>query len=414
MININTRTYFRRRSALRELALGLAWGMALAVPWTTANAQHAGDIGLSSGDVMRGWRVFHDKKCVDCHAIWMQGGRVGPDLGRTRAGRLTNGQLAGIMWNHIPKMLSWREQVGHPPTVLTHQEMSDLFELIFFVRQLDELGDPRRGEEILRRKGCAECHATDTSGDSVGPDLAKWGEYVNPVAWAQMMWEHAPMMEEAMKRSDMTWPELEGADLVHLVAFVRSIGVSGDRTYLQPGSVARGRITFLEKKCNDCHPGAGPDLTQAELPASVAALASRMWNHSPAMARVMREEELIRQPINPQELADILAYVLALGTRDQAGDPALGEQVFARKGCMQCHDLEETDGSDIPSLSDLRGDALPVNMAAAMWNHGQTMLERMTEAGLSWPVFDDREMVDLLAYLRAVNADSRSEDATNN
>ena len=43
----------------------------------------------------------------------------------------------------------------------------------------------------------------------------------------------------------------------------------------------------------------------------------------------------------------------------------------------------------------------PVYMATAMWNHGETMLARMTEAGLSWPVFNDQEMVDLLAYLDA-------------
>jgi hypothetical protein len=40
-------------------------------------------------------------------------------------------------------------------------------------------------------------------------------------------------------------------------------------------------------------------------------------------------------------------------------------------------------------------------MATAMWNHGEAMLARMTEAGLSWPVFNDQEMVDLLAYLNA-------------
>ncbi len=57
-------------------------------------------------------------------------------------------------------------------------------------------------------------------------------------------------------------------------------------------------------------------------------------------------------------------------------------------------------------MSQLSGDASPVSMAAAMWNHGKTMLERMTEAGLSWPVFNDREMLDLLAYLKGIEASS--------
>ena len=354
------------------------------------------------GDVMRGWRTFHDKKCVHCHAIWDQGGRMGPDLGRSRSGRLSAGQLAGVMWNHIPKMLGQIEETGHAVAVLSHEEMTDLFRLIFFVRQLDERGDPARGEQILRLKGCAECHSVDTTGGGAGPDLAKWGRYANPVVWAQMMWEHAPLMEAAMQRSDMEWPELEGSDLVHIVAFVRSVGVAGEKTYLRPGTAASGRQLFLDKKCNQCHPGSGPDLAKSDLPTSVGALASRMWNHSPEMIKGMRERDVERRPISAQELAEILAYILALGNQDRGGDASAGGRVFAQKGCGQCHERGEVANATAPAVGQLRSDATPVNMAAAMWNHGATMLERMTEAGLAWPVFNDREMVDLLEYLRAV------------
>ncbi len=362
------------------------------------------------GDVMRGWRVFHQRDCVDCHAIWDQGGRVGPDLGRIRHGRLSTGQLAGVMWNHIPKMLGRMRQSGRSPVILSREEMADLFALIFFARQLDELGDPLRGEETLRLKGCSECHETNASGESVGPDLAKWGRYANPIVWAQLMWEHAPMMEEAMKRADMNWPKLEGADLVHIVAYVRSTGASGEKTYLRPGSIARGEELFREKNCNSCHPGVGPDLAVVELPASVGALASRMWNHSPSMMRVMRERDVPRKPVSAQELADIVSYVLALGNTDRGGDAGRGKQIFSRKGCVHCHEGDELSEAVGPPVGRLGGYSTPVDMATAMWNHGETMLERMTEAGLSWPVFNDKEMVDVLAYLRAVQPDSQSID----
>ena len=411
---LDTKTVSLRSPRLRRAGLFLLGLAAIAALLTRSGRADEGRqevVADISGDVMQGWRVFHDKKCVDCHAVWGQGGREGPDLGRIRAGRLTEGQLAGVMWNHIPKMLGLMEQTGRPPTVLTRDDMADLFTLIFFVRQLDELGDPLRGELILRQKGCSECHETDASGDAIGPDLARWGIYANPIVWAQMMWEHAPMMEEAMRRSDMTWPKLEGADLVHIVAYVRSTGVSGEKTYLRPGSVSRGASLFREKACEGCHPGPGPDLATAELPASLGALASRMWNHSPSMIRVMREQDVVRQPISPQELADIVAYILALGNQDRGGDSARGKRVFVRKGCIQCHEDAVTTEGDGPSLGQLSRDATPVGMATALWNHGATLLERMTEAGLSWPVFNDREMVDLLEYLKGMEVSSEGTES---
>jgi cytochrome c2 len=359
---------------------------------------------VAVGDVMQGWRVFYSKQCVACHAIWDRGGSVGPDLGRIRSGRLSSGQLAGVMWNHIPKMLARMKQAGYPPATLTASEMSDIFALIYFVRQLGELGDPAQGERVLRDKGCTECHSINTPEGTVGPDLAEWGSYANPIIWAQMMWEHAPMMEEAMERSGMNWPKLQGDDLDHIVAYIRSAGVSGEKTYLRPGSVTEGRRLFIEKRCDGCHPGAGPDLATADLPTSVGALASRMWNHSPAMTRVMRDQDVTRQEITPQELADVLAYVLALGQRDRGGDPDKGARIFSRKGCGQCHDADQMAEGTAPSLQQLGRRASPVNVATAMWNHGETMLDEMTEAGISWPVFVDDEMVDLLAYLRAVES----------
>ncbi len=404
-------TYARSVPMLGILGIGV--GLVSMV--TAAYAQPSGTtLGAPTGDVMRGWRLFHDKRCVECHAIWDQGSRVGPDLGRIRLTRLSDGQLAGVMWNHIPKMLGRMRQTGRRPTNLTREEMGDLFALIFFARQLDEPGNPILGEGILRAKGCSECHETGGFGEGVGPDLAKWASYANPVSWAQMMWEHAPVMEEAMARTGMTWPKLEGTDLIHIVAYIRSTGAGGDKTYLRPGSVENGRELFQKKQCDTCHPGSGPDLATADLPSSVGALASRMWNHSPAMMRVMRERGLARQPVSAQELADIVAYALALGNRDRGGDVTRGERLFTDKGCVQCHDRDETREAGGPSIGELGLHAMPVAMATAMWNHGESMLERMTEAGLAWPVFHDTEMSDLLAYLKLVEAESGAEGGPEN
>lgn len=416
-MNIASRQSGRRLAltvVLSTISVGFLGGMRI------ARAEGPADSSNLNGNVMRGWQTFNRKHCIDCHAIWGEGRHVGPDLGRweTRAAQSTDrsrpttrDQLAGIMWNHIPKMQARMKQVGQPPVEITATEMSDIFALMEFARQLDDTGDPDKGERILRMKGCSECHSIDTVGGSVGPDLAKWGRYANPIIWAQKMWEHAPMMEQTMKRSGIQWPKLEGADLVHIVAYVRSYGFSGKKKYLLPGSSRRGKDLFTEKKCNQCHPGIGSDLTTANLPTSMSALASRMWNHSPAMRRVMRERDVKQEPITPQELADILSYVLTLNQQDRGGDAVLGRQVFMQKGCAQCHGGEEMSAAATPPLQELSQAARPANMAAAMWNHGESMLDRMTEAGLSWPVFDRNEMADLLAYLHAAQSDGSADAA---
>jgi cytochrome c2 len=393
------RLRFRRHRTPAGLCVA-ALLVIVAVVGISTGDEPASDPG-GRGDVLRGWRVFNEKQCIDCHAIWGHGGDVGPDLGRIRSGPFSGDRVAGIMWNHIPKMMARMKQSRRPPGTLSANEMADAFALVGFVRQLDELGDPTQGERILRVKGCTECHSIDTPGGTIGPDLAVWGSYANPIIWAQMMWEHAPVMEEAMRRLGMRWPKLEGNDLIHIVAYVRSAGVSKEKTYLSPGSVQSGKRLFSAKKCDQCHPGTGPDLSKAELPSSIGSLASRMWNHSPVMTRTMLEKDLQRLPVSPQELADILTYVLTLSRRERTGDVARGQRVFMQKGCKQCHEAAAGGEGTAPALAKLAGSAAPAEMAAAMWNHGETMLDRMTEAGIAWPMFNEDEMADMLAYLRS-------------
>jgi len=145
------------------------------------------------------------------------------------------------------------------------------------------------------------------------------------------------------------------------------------------------------------------------LPTSIGALAARMWNHSPTMMSAMREKNLARQEMSAQELADILVYVLALGNMSQGADPTIGETLFTSKRCAECHEADEVSASGAPPRNALWRDAAPVDMAAAMWNHGGTMLQQMTEAGLSWPVFNDQEMEHLLAYLEGGKHSKKQE-----
>ena len=57
---------------------------------------------LLPGDVKAGWRVFIQKKCIECHGIWGEGGKGGPDLGTLPQAYVSQSQLAALMWNHGP------------------------------------------------------------------------------------------------------------------------------------------------------------------------------------------------------------------------------------------------------------------------------------------------------------------------
>jgi hypothetical protein len=40
-------------------------------------------------------------------------------------------------------------------------------------------------------------------------------------------------------------------------------------------------------------------------------------------------------------------------------------------------------------------------MTASLWNHGPDMLDALENRGMTWPIFEDSEMSDLIAYLNS-------------
>ncbi|MFQ5422520.1 MAG: c-type cytochrome [Phycisphaerae bacterium] len=399
-LQISIRGSYAGVSAACLLALAAVVG-AVAAPAIARGQSSAAESSLATGDAMHGWRVFDRKHCADCHAIWGQGGTIGPDLGRLRSSRFSRERLAGILWNHLPPVLSRTRLAGRPADSLTAGDIEHLFSLMTFVRQVDEPGRAAEGRRLLEIRGCTACHSIEVEGGAPGPDLRKWSGLTNPIVWAQRMWAHTPTVQAGQEGSTEPRTMLQGADLAHLVAYVRQAGRHQERTYLRPGSIAIGQRLFADKKCNMCHPGTGPDLAMADLPLAVGVLAARMWKHSPEMSEVMRGEAGPGAPLSPQELADTLAYVLSLDRRERVADPLRGKREFERKTCSQCHAGRPAEGVDAPTIGHLRGSAeSAAGVAAAMWNHGEIMPKRVEEVGVSWPVFDDGEMVDLLAWLR--------------
>ncbi len=354
------------------------------------------------GDVRRGSAVFIAKACARCHAIWGHGGEIGPDLGRTRAGALTDSELAAAMWNHVPRMWGKMQEEGIPHVAITEGEMADLFAYLSFVRALDEPGDPETGRRLLGEKRCGVCHAVEDARGGTAPDLRRWARYRNPAVWAKLMFDHAPRMMEEMRRRGIPPPSLSAPALVHIVSYIRSLSATGEAERLEPGDAAEGERIFRQRRCVECHAirgkggNVGPDLGRRGWVTSFTGVAIAEWSHVVGMRAAMKKRGIDVPTLTSQEMAHVIVYLFSASYADDPGSPARGAALFREKGCSQCHGQGAA-----PSLDGYRGRATPVALAQALWMHGPAMLERMRDLGVRWPSFQGDEMRDVVAALNA-------------
>ena len=140
---------------------------------------------LLQGDIKAGRKVFTTKKCSTCHSIWGEGGKEGPDLGTLPESYVSQSQLAALMWNHWPEMWGKMAAKKIPPQKMDKAEMADLFAFLYFIRYMDEPGNPQSGKVLMETKHCSKCHPVLKEGTK--GDLSPWGMYINPILWAQMI-----------------------------------------------------------------------------------------------------------------------------------------------------------------------------------------------------------------------------------
>ena len=349
---------------------------------------------LLPGNIKEGWKVFTTKKCNLCHSIWGEGGKGGPDLGTLPESYVSPSQLAALMWNHGPDMWGRMSAKKIPLQKMEKKEMADLFAFLYFIRYMDEPGDPQKGKLLLETKACIKCH---TVKEGTKGDLSRWGMYVNPILWAQMMWNHAPQMDKEMKKMGILPVGFIGNEMVDLIAYVRSLSAKTEKVHLSPADPQSGEKLFAGKGCIQCHTPRGElDLTKRkDFPRTLAQFAGMMWNHSHKMLQAMKEKGIDLPSLSPQEMADLTAYLFSTRYFDESGDPDRGKVLFLKKQCNLCH----ARGAKMSGLANLKGKISPILMAQAMWNHGPDMLERMRKARVPWQKIQGQEMVDLMEYL---------------
>ncbi len=180
---------------------------------------------LAPGNPNHGRAVFAAERCVACHSVHGQGGTDGPDLGEADLHRAAE-TIAGRMWNHALTMSTAMEAKGLPWPQVSASDLADLIAYLYFLPFADPPGDSSRGARVFADHSCAGCHRAGGAAANAGPDLADSRATDSPAALVAAMWDHAPVMQTAILSQGRPWPELTGADLRDLLAYLRT-GTAG-------------------------------------------------------------------------------------------------------------------------------------------------------------------------------------------
>ncbi|MGD2216401.1 MAG: c-type cytochrome [Gemmatimonadales bacterium] len=359
-----------------------------------------------SQDPWAGSEVFESKGCSKCHAINGLGGTAGPDLGRIEKGRTFN-ELAATLWNHVPLMGAGMADQGIDFPEMTAAEAADLVGFLFTLNYFDPPGDVNIGMHLFTHKKCFVCHRVGNYGGDAAPNLDFAGQYGSPILIAAAMWNHGAPMAELMEERGIVRPTFRGSELNDLIAYIESVALQPveGRVYVLPGRAEAGRTVFLEKRCNRCHSVQGvggrlaPDLAGRGRQWGLTEFAADMWNKALAMLEAMEELGMSAPKLGGGEMADLVAYLYYVDYFAELGDSELGERVLHRKGCLSCHALRGSGGTEASDLAWISDIASPAALAAALWNHSVNIATMPQAWQEEWPSFEAAEMADLTAFL---------------
>lgn len=262
--------------------------------------------------------------------------------------------------------------------------------------------NPLKGKLALTRRGCITCHSIWGVGGNLGPDLASAGADQSFQQLAAMFWNHTPRMVQLLKQKGTEWPTLSEEEMADIISFVYYLKLL-DR----PGDAARGKVLFLEKKCQACHSLKQQPLLLARFAAHVSPvyLAQSMWSAGPTMRSAQQAAGIAMPLFEGREMADLQAFIRSESafsggetTYLPLPDLSRGKALFASKGCATCHRPGSGRGLG-PDLSTQPLRKSISEICGILWNHSFAMQARMAAGGIQFSKLDGNELADILAYI---------------
>ncbi len=182
----------------------------------------------------------------------------------------------------------------------------------------------------------------------------------------------------------------------------------------------RGADLIRNEGCLSCHTvnsdGAGhegnftgPDLAgRLATTYTPSALASALWNHSPAMWEQARVQRLARPVANSADWVDMFAYLYSLQFFERPAEVRRGKQLLTDKRCLDCH--RSGGPAAVPEKWQNIDD--PVGLVFEMWSHAPAMARRSAEYKREWAQLNAADFRDLTAYLQTLQNNPRTRQLT--
>ncbi len=262
--------------------------------------------------------------------------------------------------------------------------------------------NPLNGRVVFEQKGCINCHAINGYGGKTAPDFGEHNFFGGDYDLISAMWNHSPEMFKQMNAKNIKKQEISAEDfrsLRYFLNFLRYLGGSGN--------IINGQKLFSKMKCNECH-SVGKvssnkiSLNKMGVYASPLFLAQIMWNHAVKMQKMQKQSGIKVPLFKDDEFADLFSYIESVGINSKRekvymlpGNPVKGEKLFKSKKCFYCHEQNHIG----PDLTKYNFNQSVTKIAGMMWNHASNMQLAMIESKISYPVFKDDEMANLISYL---------------
>ncbi len=189
---------------------------------SASNVAERKQVYMSPGNPNQGRKILEEKGCLYCHTLNSAEYSIGPNFAEMEWSYSVT-EIAGLMWNHGSEMSELMEEHEIIWPMFKGREMADLISYLYFLGFKDKPGNPKTGKKLFTEKNCVQCHGAGGKGGEYAPDLSEAKALSSATDLAQVMWNHAPVMEEKIAAKIIHWPDFAENEMTDLYSYLRTL-----------------------------------------------------------------------------------------------------------------------------------------------------------------------------------------------